>query len=146
MVYADEKYYTEKYLLGRKPVISSGFPFYARQASQVIDQHTFGRLKYVQDVPELVKMCCCELAEEEFRREKQQRDSGGKTAEKIGTYSVSLERRVIWLRHHDWACGISSKSGWRIPGCVIRGWIDVYQFGCDTVPVQQGRVDGEIHP
>lgn len=90
MVYADEKYYTEKYLLGRKPVISSGFPFYARQASQVIDQHTFGRLKDVQDVPELVKMCCCELAEEEFWREKQQRDSGGKTAEKIGTYSVSF--------------------------------------------------------
>ncbi|WP_302326867.1 hypothetical protein [Enterocloster lavalensis] len=90
MIYADEKYYTEKYLLGRKPVISSGFPFYARQASQVIDQHTFGRLKDVQDVPELVKMCCCELAEEEFRREKQQRESGGKTAEKIGTYSVSF--------------------------------------------------------
>lgn len=90
MIYADEKFYTENYLMGRKPVISAGFPFYARQASQVIDQHTFGRLKDVQDVPELVKMCCCELAEEEFRREKQQRDSGGKTAEKIGTYSVSF--------------------------------------------------------
>lgn len=90
MIYADEKFYTENYLLGRKPVISAGFPFYARQASQVIDQHTFGRLKDAQDVPELVKMCCCELAEEEFRREKQQRDSGGKTAEKIGTYSVSF--------------------------------------------------------
>lgn len=89
MIYADEKFYTENYLMGRKPVISAGFPFYASQASQVIDQHTFGRLKDVQDVPELVKMCCCELAEEEFRREKQQRDSGGKTAEKIGTYSVS---------------------------------------------------------
>ncbi len=89
MIYADEKFYTENYLLGRKPVISAGFPFYARQASQVIDQHTFGRLKDVQDVPEVVKMCCCELAEEEFRREKQQRESGGKTAEKNGTYSVS---------------------------------------------------------
>ena len=68
MIYADEKFYTENYLMGRKPVISAGFPFYARQASQVIDQHTFGRLKDAQDVPELVKMCCCELAEEEFRR------------------------------------------------------------------------------
>ena len=40
MVYADETFYTEKYLLGRKPVISTGFPFYARQASQLIDQYS----------------------------------------------------------------------------------------------------------
>lgn len=90
MIYADEKYYTEKYLLGRKPVISSGFPFYARQASQVIDQYTFGRLKELVTVPESVQMCCCDLAEAEYRREKLQREAGGKTSEKNGTYSVSF--------------------------------------------------------
>lgn len=35
-------------------------------------------------------MCCCELAESEYRMEKQQKESGGKTSEKIGTYSVSF--------------------------------------------------------
>lgn len=91
MIYADDKFYTEKYLLGRKPVISTGFPFYARQASQLIDQYTFGQLKDLTELPEDVRMCCCELAEAEFRREKLQKDSGGKVSEHIGTYSVSFE-------------------------------------------------------
>ena len=91
MIYADDKFYTEKYLLGRKPDISTGFPFYSRQASQLIDQYTFGQLKDLTELPEDVRMCCCELAEAEFRREKLQKDSGGKVSEHIGTYSVSFE-------------------------------------------------------
>lgn len=89
MIYADETFYTEEYLMGRKPVIRSGFSFYARQASQVIDQYTFGRLAAVEAVPDAVKLCCCALAEAEYRRETQQQAAGGKTSEKIGTYSVS---------------------------------------------------------
>ena len=38
MTYADEEFYKNKYLLGRKPVISTGFPFYAREASYHIDR------------------------------------------------------------------------------------------------------------
>ncbi len=90
MSYADEGFYTDRYLLGRKPVISAGFDFYSRQASQVIDSYTFGRLKQTAKIPEAVRLCCCELAEAEFSGEKQKRDSGGKTSEKIGTYSVSF--------------------------------------------------------
>ena len=92
MIYADENFYKEKYLLGRKPVISTGFLFYARQASQIIDQYTFGRLENVGEanIPEGVKMCCCELAEVVLQSEKQKNDSGGKTSEKIGTYSVTF--------------------------------------------------------
>lgn len=90
MRYADERFYTEQYLLGRKPVISAGFDFYSRQASRVIDCYTFGRLKQMAKIPETVRLCCCELAEAAFSREKQKRDSGGKTSEKIGTYSVSF--------------------------------------------------------
>lgn len=90
MIYADENYYKEQYLLGRKPVIGAGFPFYARQASQTIDQYTFGRLDDTADIPEAVRMCCCELAEAEYRREKQKKEAGGKTSEKVGTYSVSF--------------------------------------------------------
>lgn len=90
MIYADEEFYRESYLLGRKSVISIGFLFYAHQASQVIDQYTFGRLRERQEVPEVVRMCCCELAESEYRREKQQKEAGGKVSEKVGTYSVSF--------------------------------------------------------
>lgn len=90
MIYADEEFYNGKYLLGRKPVISAGFDFYARSASQIIDQYTFDRLKELPEIPEEVRMCCCDLAEAEFRKEKQQKESGGKTSEKIGTYSVSF--------------------------------------------------------
>lgn len=90
MIYADEKFYVANYLLGRKPVISTGFPFYARQASQVIDQYTFGRLKKLAEIPDAVRMCCCELAEAEYSREKHKKEAGGKTSEKIGTYSVSF--------------------------------------------------------
>lgn len=90
MIYADEKFYVANYLLGRKPVISAGFPFYARQASQVIDQYTFGRVKKLAEIPDAVGMCCCELAEAEYSREKQKKEAGGKTSEKIGTYSVSF--------------------------------------------------------
>lgn len=91
MIYADEDFYFNEYLLERKPVISSGFRFYARQASQVIDRYTFGRLKNENGIPESVKMCCCELAEAEFKNEKDRKEIGGKTSEKIGTYSVNFQ-------------------------------------------------------
>ena len=88
--YTDETYYINDYLKGRKPVITAGFLFYARSASQVIDWYTFNRLKGVSDVPEEVQMCCCELSESEYHREKQQKESGGKTSEKIGTYCPGI--------------------------------------------------------
>ena len=88
--YTDEMYYINDYLKGRKPVITSGFLFYAQSASQVIDRYTFSCLKDIVEIPEAVQMCCCELAESEYRMEKQQKESGGKTSEKNGTYSVSF--------------------------------------------------------
>ena len=89
MTYADEEFYKNKYLLGRKPVISTGFPFYAREASYHIDWYTFGRLAAMTDIPEEVQMCCCELAEAIYQQQKTEKDASGKTSEKNGTYSVS---------------------------------------------------------
>lgn len=91
MAYADKTFYKEKYLMERSPVINAGFPFYAMQASLIIDAYTHGRLKNLREMPDTVQMCCCELAESEWRREKRQKESGGKTSEKIGTYSVGFE-------------------------------------------------------
>ena len=50
------------FLEGKRPS-APVFLFYARQASQIMDQYTFGRLTIMEDVPEEAKLCCCELAE-----------------------------------------------------------------------------------
>lgn len=89
--YADKDFYDVEYLSGRKPAISAGFSFYAALASRTIDRHTFGRVKALDVVPDEVKMCCCELAEQYYRRENQKKQAGGKASEKIGTYSVTFE-------------------------------------------------------
>lgn len=90
MAYASEQNYQNEYLMGRKPVIRTGFDFYARQASQVIDVYTFGRVKTLPEVPEPARLCCCELAEAIYQQEKKNREAAGKTSEKVGTYSVSF--------------------------------------------------------
>ena len=104
MTYADEEFYKNKYLLGRKPVISTGFPFYAREASYHIDRYTFGRLAAMTDIPEEVQMCCCELAEAIYRQQKIEKDASGKTSEKNGTYStaaVQKQHQIVmkWLEN-----------------------------------------------
>lgn len=61
-IYADYTYYTGTYLAGRSAAIAAAdFPFFARQASAEIDRYTFGSVP--DDIPEEVKLCCCELAE-----------------------------------------------------------------------------------
>lgn len=90
MSYAAEQDYQDEYLMGRKPAIRTGFDYYARQASQVIDVYTFGRVKNLPEVPEPVRLCCCELAEAIYQQEKQNREAAGKSSEKVGTYSVSF--------------------------------------------------------
>lgn len=67
MVYADDNFYLNQYLLGRSPLISDGFAYYARAASQEMGRYlndTPG------DYPELAGLCCCEVAEAVFRYEK----------------------------------------------------------------------------
>ena len=98
MIYADENFYMETFLSGRKPVIRTGFTYYAREASRVIDRYTFDRLARVTEVPEDVGMCCCELAEQCFRTEKQKKEAG-KTSEKVGTYSVTFASEADVIRN-----------------------------------------------
>nr|DAT41180.1 MAG TPA: Head Tail Connector Protein [Caudoviricetes sp.] len=93
-IYADNGFYTDEYLQGTNPTISAGFNYYARSASRIIDLYTFGRLEGVDDIPKDVKLCCCELAELIFENEIQLRDTGNKTSEKIGSYSVSFSSKA----------------------------------------------------
>jgi hypothetical protein len=62
-VYADNNFYTDEYLAGKSAAVTAAdFPYYARQASAVIDRYTHGNINS-DAVPEQVRYCCCELAE-----------------------------------------------------------------------------------
>ena len=62
MNYADENFYTESYLCGKEAVINTAFDFYSRKASTVIRTFTGNNIDE-NNIPEYVKMCCCEVAE-----------------------------------------------------------------------------------
>lgn len=88
-VYADSSFYERTYLSGRTAVIpSSEFGFYARRASNVIRQYTLGNIG--GDVPESVRLCCCELAETIYAAENA-KASAGVASEKVGDVTVNYE-------------------------------------------------------
>lgn len=87
--YADSDYYTRTYLSGKSAVISQVyFPFYARKASSYIRQYTFDQIG--DNVPDVVKLCCCELAEELYRMDNSP-VANGVSSEKVGDISVTYE-------------------------------------------------------
>lgn len=94
-IYADEDFYKEKYLFGRKPVISAGFNYYARSASRIMNRLSFGRIDKLGELTDDIRMCCCEVAELCYTQEKNRRAAGGKTSEKNGTYSVTYSDKVL---------------------------------------------------
>ncbi|WP_418817421.1 hypothetical protein [Pseudoruminococcus massiliensis] len=69
-IYADEDFYKNNYLCGKKGVIDTAFSFYARSATQKIKLYTCDNIDE-SDIPECVKMCCCELAEKLYSYEQQ---------------------------------------------------------------------------
>lgn len=90
MNYADENCYTNEYLCGKEAVIDTAFDFYARAATAEIKRFA-GRNIKDDEVPDCVKMCCCELAELIFKHEKIIADTNGKASESVGGWSVSYE-------------------------------------------------------
>lgn len=85
--YADYEYYKTEYLCGKKAVVNSAFDYYARSASLLINAYTSGNIDE-SDIPESVKLCCCELAELAYRNEKMSAKSGISSAS-VGDESVS---------------------------------------------------------
>lgn len=74
--YANESYYIGVYLCGKEPDISAAFDFYAMQATSLMKQYTLNNVDE-NDIPEEVKMCCCELAGEYLQGRAGGRHSGG---------------------------------------------------------------------
>lgn len=96
MSYASEQLYKTEYLCGREPVVTAGFDFYLRSASQLIARATFNRVDE-GNVPNCVKMCCCELAELVFKHDQ----TGSEVqSEKVGdwskTYGSVAEREAAY--------------------------------------------------
>lgn len=88
-VYADSDFYVLSYLGDRAAVIPSDvFPFYARKASSCIKQYTADNIG--EDIPECVRLCCCELAELLYLSSNG-KSAGGVTSEKVGDITVSYE-------------------------------------------------------
>ena len=80
--YANAADYTA-FLSGKEAVINAAsFDFYARKATQLINQQTFGNISEVTDN---IKNCCCEVAESFYKQD----NDKGITSEKVGNYSVS---------------------------------------------------------
>ena len=89
-VYADYNFYTDEYLAGRSETVTEAdFTFYAHEASRVIDEYTFGNID-PDNVPEEVRLCCCEIAEMIFRQE-QSSQNEGVSSESVQGWSKSYE-------------------------------------------------------
>lgn len=90
--YADYRFYTDEYLAGKSAsVTETDFAFYARSASKVIDTYTFGNIDS-QNVPEEVRMCCCELTELTYSADTSQAAKNqGIASESVQGWSQSYE-------------------------------------------------------
>ena len=85
MIYADYSYYKDEF--HGKLVPEESFERNALQASQYIDNVTFGRIG--SGVTNAVKNACCALAEIYYSGTVSPRAASGVTSEKVGDYSVS---------------------------------------------------------
>lgn len=91
-VYADFNFYTDEYLAGKSAAVTAAdFSYYARSASKVIDTYTFGNID-TKNIPEEVRMCCCELAEMAYKSDTSRAAmKQGITSESVQGWSQSYE-------------------------------------------------------
>ena len=115
-IYADYTYYTGTYLAGRSAAIAAAdFPFFARQASAEIDRYTFGSVP--DDIPDEVKLCCCELAE--YLHAENTSEAGGRegvASESVQGWTVTMESSAARSQAHrnavrECVCRYLSRTG-----------------------------------
>lgn len=88
--YADSDFYHNNYLCGRAAVIQTAADFYFREATQKIRLYTGSNVDE-SDIPEYVKMCCCEVAEKLYNAEQTDAAVGNVSSESVGGWSKSYE-------------------------------------------------------
>ena len=72
MAYADYSYYENTYRAGMNPVITDEdvFAFWEKKACREVDLVTFNRIQALEEIPEVVMDCVCELAELLYQADK----------------------------------------------------------------------------
>ncbi|MGF7145300.1 hypothetical protein HNQ56_003741 [Anaerotaenia torta] len=100
--YADFTYYKDTY---KGAVLdAASFDTYARSATLIIRQYTFNRVMD-NNIPDDVKMCCCELAEYLSKKDAADHDTEagvkGLIAETTGGHSASYETAEARERAHN---------------------------------------------
>lgn len=117
--YASESYYIGVYLCGREPDISAAFDFYAMQATSLMKRYILDNVDE-NDIPEEVKMCCCELAENIFKAE-QDGGTQGVSSESVGGWSKSYESSDIRRQNADRTVHDIVYNGSAEQGCFTEG-------------------------
>ena len=112
--YADFSFYNDVYLSGRSAAVTAAdFPYFARKASSIIDRFTFNNIPE-GNVPETVRLCCCELAEKLHAADAARQDHGGLSSEEVGGWKKTFEsgehNRQLLSREirdivHEWLSG-----------------------------------------
>ncbi|HHV09977.1 MAG TPA: hypothetical protein GXX75_06845 [Clostridiales bacterium] len=120
--YADFAYYKDTY---KGAVLdAASFDAYSRNSTLIIRQHTFNRIKD-DDVPNDVKMCCCELAEYLSKKDAADQDTEagikGLTSETTGGHSASYETAEAREQAHNKATGNIIYNWLAFTGLLYRG-------------------------
>ncbi len=100
--YADYAYYTGTY---KGAVIdAASFDLFGRKATLEIRKYTFNRIDG-NNIPDEVKMCCCELAEYLFQKntanQETEADIKGLSSETTGGHSISYESAEAREQAHN---------------------------------------------
>lgn len=75
--YADVEFYHDDYLMGRPGTVpDNDFSYWSMIATAKIRNRTFGRADKMDNIPEEVRMCCCEVAEKLYQSEAVRADNG----------------------------------------------------------------------
>ena len=122
-IYTDTEFYKNQYLLGAQKIQDADFPYWVMLASGEIRQLTFNRVEDLGEIPDEVRMCCCELAEKLYSVESVKDENGmvlqsyGNDGE-TGTYKTDdlsesgVQRSIVkiirkWLVNTDLMyCGV----------------------------------------
>lgn len=75
--YADKSFYLNEYRCGIDDGIAGDrFPYYSRRATKEIRARTFGNIDESAELPDEVKMCCCEVAEKLYDLDRAKGENG----------------------------------------------------------------------
>lgn len=100
-MYADYNFYTDTYLSGKAAVISAAdWTYYERLAEYYVRNHTLARSDSYTDGDE-VKLATCELAEQYYSYDHDEKYTRDISSEHVGEYSVTYTAHTDAAKAED---------------------------------------------